>query len=115
MIQSYIKNLYPGDQPKRVAWSQGLVQACTSFVESRLADPKFINELVSGDETKFWSCISEALVAHRLGDKPWPERPNLGVGPDFLVMDGERKVWIEVVCPAPVQLVGKKSADNHKP
>ena len=159
----------------------------TSFVESGLADPKFVSELVSGEEHKFWSCLSEALIAQRLSDKKFlarssrerfPEffersvaytknrclrlgtcthalvafaprdiydqvagirnlvvpsrardkicsstdsievfsdpawnfglaRPKPGVGPDFLVMNGERKIWIEVVCPEPVQLPDK--------
>ena len=104
MIQTYIENKFPGDNPNRVAWRHELVRACTSFVESGLADPKFVNELVSGEEHKFWSCLSEALIAQRLKGKEFPPRTNSGVGPDFLVMDGERKVWIEVVCPEPVQL-----------
>jgi hypothetical protein len=104
MIQAFIDQKFPGNNPNRVAWRREVVHACTSFVETGLADPKFFDELLSGEEHKFWSCLSEALVAQRLIAKKFPPRPNSGVGPDFLVMDGERKVWIEVVCPEPVQL-----------
>jgi len=104
MIETFVNNKFPGDHPNRIAWRHELVRACTSFVQSGFADPKFLNELVSGEEHKFWSCISEALVAQRLNGKIFPKRANPGVGPDFLVLDGERKVWIEVICPEPVQL-----------
>jgi len=68
-------------------------------MESGLADPKFVKELTSGENSKFWACISEALLADRLRDKVFPKRPVVGEGPDFLVMDGGLKVWIEVICP----------------
>ncbi len=104
MIQTFIENMFPGDNPNRVAWRREVVRACTSFVETGLADPKFVKELVSGEEQKFWSSLSEALAAQQLVGKNFPPRSNPGVGPDFLVMDGERKVWIEVICPEPVHL-----------
>jgi type I restriction enzyme S subunit len=48
--------------------------------------------------------MSEALVADRLRDKTFGVRKTRGEGPDFLVMAGVRRVWIEVVCPEPVQV-----------
>ena len=53
------------------------------------------------EKGKTWSCISEALVYSLLKEKDFPSRLNLGSGPDFLVTDGEKRVWIEVVCPEP--------------
>lgn len=67
-----------------------------------LADPKFVSELTSGSDQKFWACVSEALVADRCRDKEFGTRINRGVGPDFLVMNGTQRVWIEVVCPEPM-------------
>lgn len=104
MIQAFIEQKFPGDNPNRVAWRCEVIRACTSFIATGLADPKFVDELASGEEHKFWACLSEALVAQHLSDKTFPPRPKLGVGPDFLVMDGGRRVWVEVVCPEPVQL-----------
>ena len=104
MIQTYIENKFPGEHPNRVIWRHKIIEACTSFANSGLADPTFISELISGEEQKFWAHLSEALVAQSLKDKKFPKRCKLGAGPDFLVMDGERKVWIEVICPEPVDL-----------
>lgn len=103
-IQAFIEKKIVGDDPSRTAWRRELVRACASFIQSGLADPKFLDELVSGEEHKFWACLSEALVAQQLAARNLPLRPNHGVGPDFLVMDGGRKVWIEVVCPEPARV-----------
>ena len=81
-----------------------LAATCQAFVDSGLADPKFAAELVSGSDTKFWSCVSEALLAERLRDKTFPARTKPGHGPDLLVLSGNRKVWVESICPEPAGL-----------
>jgi type I restriction enzyme S subunit len=73
-------------------------------VESGLADGKFASELVSGKDGKFWARASEALIAERLRGKTFPPRTVVGVGPDFLVLDGNRRIWIEIICPEPAGL-----------
>ena len=104
MIQSHIQQRFPSQYPNSVALRNALTQACVEFVNSGRADPKFVSEFVSGEDQKFWACISEALIAGHLQSKTFPERIAHGSGPDFLVLDGNRKVWIEVVCPEPVQV-----------
>lgn len=104
MIEDFIERKFPGDNPKRCGWRRELTQACSDFVASGLADPKFIDELTSGEEQKFWARLSEALIGKQLRGKNFPKRKNAGVGPDFLVMDGQRRVWVEVVCPEPKQI-----------
>lgn len=104
MILSHIKKQLPGDHPRMVAVREYLANACEEFVGSGLADPKFVSELTSGSEQKFWACISEALVANRLRGRQFGVRSSRGKGPDFLLMNGSHKVWIEVVCPEPVSL-----------
>ena len=102
MIRTYIEKRFPGDQPSTVAVRQYLATVCSWFVSTRLADSKFTSELTSGSEPKFWACVSEALIADRLRDNFICTREKMGAGPDFLVMAGARKVWIEVVCPEPI-------------
>lgn len=68
---------------------------------SGLADRKFEIELTDNSDEKFWSCISEALVYKRLRDKVVTSRSNVGVGPDFLLQVEQKRVWVEVICPAP--------------
>lgn len=107
MIPAHIEKQFPGKHPHTVAMRQHLANACMKFVDSGLADPTFVSELVSGSDQKFWARVSEALIADRLHDKNFGARKTQGEGPDFLVMVGARKVWIEVVCPEPVHVPAK--------
>lgn len=99
MIRTHISQRYPGNQPQAVALRDKLARACEDFVGSGRADSKFVTELTSGNDQKFWASISEALIAEQLHDRVFLPRPQVGVGPDFLLSDGIRRVWIEVVCP----------------
>jgi type I restriction enzyme S subunit len=104
MMLAQIEKRFPGDHPRTAAVRQYLLNAFTSFVNSGLADPKFVTELASSSDQKFWACLSEALIADRLRGKSFGARQAQGQGPDFLVMDSARKVWIEVICPEPVDV-----------
>ena len=98
-IATHIRERFP--KPGQEVYAAKLAAVCQAFVDTGLADPKFITELTCGSDSKFWSCVSEALVADRLSDKAFPARSKLGHGPDLLVLNGSRKVWIEVICPEP--------------
>lgn len=100
-ISAHIRKRYPKAGCQET-FSANLSSVCQAFVDSGLADPKFVVELTSGSDSKFWSCVSEALLAERLRDKTFPARSTSGQGPDLLVMNGCRKVWIEAICPEPV-------------
>lgn len=104
MIRTAIEKRLPGDFERRVAIREYLVHACEAFVASRLADPKFLIELSSDEEQKFWASISEALVHQLLSGKTFGDRGNPGHGPDFLIQDGSQRIWIEVTCPEPTDL-----------
>lgn len=104
MILAHIEKHIPGEHPRTVTVRQYLASACKRFLDRRLADPKFLSELASGSSQKFWACISEALLADRLRDKTFGARQKRGKGPDFLVMNGSRKIWVEVVCPEPMHV-----------
>lgn len=99
IIEAHINKRYPGDNSRIVTYREELIRVCNAFVDSGLADPKFVIELTSENDSKFWSCISEALLADRLRDKIFPKRSAIGEGPDFLVLNGDNNVWIEVICP----------------
>jgi type I restriction enzyme S subunit len=104
MIRAHIEKRFPGEHPSTLAVRNYLASACEGLVERGLADPKFSAELTSGSDQKFWACVSEALIADHLRHKQFGARDTQGEGPDFLVMDGDRKFWIEVVCPEPVNV-----------
>jgi len=83
------------------SYRQALEQVAREFMESGIADPKYLSEITSGSDGKFWSCLSEAFIYQRIKHLDLPRRIHLGEGPDFLVQRGDKKVWIEVVCPEP--------------
>jgi len=103
-IRKALENYLPGEFERRVAIRQYLEHACETFVASELADPKFLIELCSSEEQKFWASISEALVYQLLAGKSFGDRKNPGHGPDFLILNGSQRIWIEVTCPEPIDL-----------
>lgn len=99
-VSDSLHSRFPGDG-RAATVPQSLATSCIEFVQSGLADPKFVSELTGKSETAFWSSISEALVYKRLNGKSFPARSAVGIGPDFLLeLDGQR-VWLEVICPEP--------------
>ncbi len=100
MIENFLLQRYPGSDRRQI-WRDELTNVCNSFVTSGLADLKFTKELCSGSEAKFWSCVSEALLAAHLRKVGLDPAPSHGGGPDFHVIDNGRKIWIEVICPEP--------------
>ncbi len=104
MILDEFELRFPGDHPNRKLVREYLAQTCESFINSGHADPKFLTEITSGEEQKLWASITEALVADQLSAHVFGARKKLGAGPDFLVMNGEQRVWIEVICPGPTDV-----------
>lgn len=104
MIAPWLKKYFPGNHSHATSVRDHIGKALMNFVDSGFADPKFLSEFTSGSDQKFWACVSEALIAARLLNKQFGIRKTIGAGPDFLLMDGIRKVWIEVICPEPVNV-----------
>lgn len=105
MIISNIEKHLPGNHSRIIVVREHIAKICEDFIDSGLADPKFLSELVSDSKYKFWSCVSEALVAERLHGFDFGKRQDfgipLGAGPDFLLIRGSQKIWVEVICPEP--------------
>lgn len=99
-IETFLLKRYPGGG-RRQAGRDEIAHACNAFVNSGLADTNFTEELCSGAEQSFWARVSEALLAARLRDAGFNLTPSHGGGPDLLIIENERKAWIEVICPEP--------------
>ena len=100
LIENFLLQRYPGNgRPQAVR--DEIANACNMFVKSGLADSNFTKELCSGSEQSFWSRVSEALLAASLHSMGLDPAPSHGGGPDFLLIDNGRKIWIEVICPEP--------------
>lgn len=93
---------FPWKNSRAQAVREYIAASLRWFLESGLADPQFLAAICSDDEQRFWSRVSEALVAQRLSTKNFGPRPKKGEGPDLLLVDGGRRIWVEVVCPEPV-------------
>ncbi len=102
-LAHFLEQKYPGDKLRAIFRSE-VLRVCSAFQASGMADPKFESELTSGSDPKFWSSLSEALIYEKLKNYQFLPRTNIGVGPDFLVSEGGRRIWIEVVCPEPTGL-----------
>jgi type I restriction enzyme S subunit len=99
-IEAFLLQKYPGGG-KRKAVRDEINFACIDFIKSGLADANFCKELCSGSEKRFWSRVSEALLAANLKKIGVNPEPTNGSGPDFSVIDNGQKIWIEVICPEP--------------
>jgi hypothetical protein len=103
MIKTSIQQShFPGNSPHVRDQLTRLNSVCDAFVKSGLADNKFEKELNSGCPLKLWAHCSEALVADRLGRGNITRRIPKGKGPDFLVINQGKKVYLEVTCPQSV-------------
>lgn len=100
IIETFLLQRYPGSGRRQTVRDE-IANTCNTFVKSGLADAQFTKELCSGSEQKFWSCVSEALLAARLRNVGLDPAPSHGGGPDFFVIENGRKIWIEVICPEP--------------
>ncbi|MDV6340681.1 hypothetical protein R2103_02725 [Nitrosomonas sp. Is24] len=106
MLRSYIEHInrrFPGDGLCK-KYREELARVCDVFIKSGFADSKFLSELTSGSNTKFWSCISEALIFEQIKHKELIVCPPPGIGPDFLLHSENRNIWIEVICPEPTKV-----------
>jgi hypothetical protein len=114
IIETFLLQRYPGDgQP---ALREEIANACNDYIKLGLADSNFTKELCSGSEKKFWSRVSEALLAARLKKIGLTPVPSHGRGPDFSVINNGLKIWIEVICPEPtgLPLEWKEEPENGK-
>jgi len=99
-IETFLLKRFPG-YGRIQEFREELAEACNSFVRSGLADANFTDELCSGVEYKFWSRVSEALLSVRLCNMGLNPVQSHAGGPDFLLIEKGRKIWIEVICPEP--------------
>lgn len=99
-LDSFLDARYPGLSEHRDAVRADVKAICNRFSKAGLADPDFESNLCSGDEARFWQRYSEAVLGVELLDRGCDVRRSRD-GPDLLVVDKDRKVWIEVICPEP--------------
>lgn len=97
-IRSCIASRYEGDNEKAIAVRAFLDRICSRHVELDLGDNDLADKLCSGDENKYWQQLSEILIANELLESGVKLTPSHS-GPDFLIDQDGKRIWIEVICP----------------
>ncbi len=101
MIEDFLLQRFcPGKAPRETFRAE-LIRLCNEFIASGLADSSFETELTNGEDGALWSRMSEALTYDLLRHSHELVDPDMAAGPDFLVTNGDQRVWIEVICPSP--------------
>lgn len=99
-IEECFYNKYPNIGRQEIIRKE-LIEVCIDFIKSGLADPNFIEELCSENDSSFWSRLSEALLVCKLKKNGLTPKSSGVEGPDFLLEQEGLKIWIEVICPDP--------------
>ena len=89
MIKEHIDIRFPGKSDHAVAYRNEIVRVCATYADSEISDRNFTDEIVSGEDSKFWSRLSEALIFDRLQDKNIDKREDAAAGPDFPAVSGQ--------------------------
>lgn len=89
---------HPSAEGRRARQAVG--DACAAFLSAGLGDANAEQRLSATDDDVYWQQFSEVLLAHTIQQAGLAvSHPN--EGPDFLIANDGRKIWIEVVCPKP--------------
>ena len=100
LIREHRRIRYPGDFERTVLVRGFVERVCLQHTDRDFADANFVRELCSGSDTRYWQRLSEALIGQELLDADLDVRPSRD-GPDFLIIEDGRKIWVEVICPEP--------------
>lgn len=105
MIAEALQRWYPGDWPSITAARNTIEAICRAHIDLGLADPTFLENLCSEDRYHHAQGLSEALIGHELLRADLTVR-GVRDAPDFLVINGDQRIWVEVICPTPVGIPG---------
>lgn len=95
-IDTFLQGRYAGAGERGDAVRSLLLRLWSNF--SVHADPHFVTELCSGDESRFAQRVWEMVLADRLVSAGF-HISSAAEGPDLLVQKDGKKVWVEAVVP----------------
>jgi hypothetical protein len=82
------------------AIDKAIFEACQNHINSNLGDTNAVQKLTSTNDYEYWQQLSEVLLADQLiknGFQPIHKSE----GPDFLIEQEGKRIWIEVITPEP--------------
>jgi len=103
-IRKALKDKFTLMDGRAVGYSDHILACCVTFACGNYSEANFVDELCSGINSKFWSRLTEALIAQRIEQNLLESPIPKGAGPDFLLGGFEKRVWVEAVCPEPTGL-----------
>jgi hypothetical protein len=100
--------------PRNESLQQKFINFLVYCKDNNFFETETESRLCSKDDYVFWQSVSELQIAKSLSDRGLNPVRKQG-GPDFLVSCGDKKVWIEVVCPTPAGIPSDwLSPENRK-
>jgi hypothetical protein len=101
MLKDAFAKRYPLETNAHVTIRECGVALCRQHLASGLGDKNAAQRLCSVNDAVYWQQLSEILLADQLGKAGLPPQ-HMVAGPDFLVEQEGRRIWVEVICPEPV-------------
>lgn len=80
-----------------------LIAVCQHYIDNGLGDGNATQRLCSPDTSIYWQQLSEVLLADQLM-AAGIAFAHQAVGPDFRIDHQEKRIWIEVITPTPVNV-----------
>ena len=104
-LESYLLARYPATSAESIAVRQHVENICKRFMASGFADRNFEREFCSGEpcsreDPRFWQRFTEAALTCDVLDAKLTILRS-AIGPDLCIEHGDRKIWIEFICPEP--------------
>jgi hypothetical protein len=101
MLETAFARRYPLETEGHLTLRKRGIALCRRHLENGLGDNDAERRLCSPIDEIYWQQLSEVLVADQLAQVGLLPSHRVA-GPDFLIEYGQRRIWIEVICPTPV-------------
>jgi len=86
--------------PRNDKIAQAVIDLCHTYLKNNLGDTNAQQKLASDKLHTFWQQFSEVLLADQL-IKVGIQPIHKATGPDFLIEQDGKRIWIEVITPEP--------------
>lgn len=106
LLEKSLLARYPHDSEECKNIRNAVIECCVKYLSSGLGDNNAERKLTSNDNSTYWQQLSEVLLAEQL-EKADVKFSHPADAPDFLIEQGGRKIWVEVITPEPKGLPGE--------
>ncbi len=100
-LRTAIEKRYPHNSPIGSALRERMIDVAQAYLDFGQCDGNALQRLCSDDDFTYWQQLSEILLGHQLTGAGISVS-HKAAGPDFLIENADRRIWVEVITPAPV-------------